>query len=242
MPEKERALPCLSTPGKPDGKGKNRQMASGITYHVMPPEAADEVAALVTDVFLNDEPMLKALGVAPGPYLPYARFYCTEYAATGLSLVAMDQHGEITGFLLCHDLTYDVFRALEERGPSVERETLDLLRIDGALLDELDRAICDPGKIQNGEYLHIVQLGIAASFRGKGLATALVAEAVKLGMHHGFRWALSECSSASSRRTHEKCGFREAHHIPYDSYVLHGRKPFNAIPGGCTLMVKELKP
>jgi ribosomal protein S18 acetylase RimI-like enzyme len=215
-------------------------MAHTITYHVMTTEMTDEVASLVTDVFLNDEPMLKALQVAPEPYLPYARFYCARYAATGLSLVARDPGGTLAGFVLCHDLTFDIFKALEEEGPSIEKETLDLLHIDGSLLDELDRAIVSQGAAQPGEYLHIVQIGIAGPFRGMGIATGLAAEAVKLGVERGFKWALSECSSDISRRSQEKCGFRAVHHIAYETYEFHGTKPFSSLPGGCTLMVKEL--
>jgi hypothetical protein len=54
---------------------------SQVIFQLLSQDTADAAAELYTDVFLNDEPMTCRHGIAPGRFLPYARFYlrfCSE--------------------------------------------------------------------------------------------------------------------------------------------------------------------
>ena len=204
-------------------------------YRIMAQDSVEETARCVTDIFLSDEPMLRALKVNPVTYLPYARFYCNAYARSGLSITARE-NGILAGFILCHDLAFDIFKALEKEKIEFDRDMMELLRIDGALLDDLYKDI----SINDDKCLHLVQMAVARPFRGRGIATALIEEALTLGRKRGFQAAISECSSSTSLHCHQKCGFSPLFSITYHTYRYKGRYPFRDLPGQCILTRKGM--
>ncbi len=81
-----------------------------------------------------------------------------------------------------------------------------------ALLAEVRRPLADQLSAA-GTYLHIAAIGVHPQYEGLGIATRLLQAAVADATARGFRYAFAECTSLTSRRLHEKCGFKHLHRV-----------------------------
>ena len=199
---------------------------------------ADAAARLYTRVFLADEPTSRCCALDPARFLPYARFYVRSLVGKDLSFVVRDEAtGDLAGFIFCLDLTHD----LAEEGPLMA-EFLAHFRPVVVMIDELESRHLAPDQTPAGSALHLFQIGVAPEYRQRGLATALIGRALAHARGRGFRQAVADCTNAPSKQVFARCGFSERGYTPYGAFILDGDRPFAALDGGLSLMVRDVDP
>lgn len=199
-------------------------------------DTADATAELYTEVFLQDEPMTRRHGIDPRNFLPYAREYLHFCAEQQLSFVAVDKgtHG-VTTFVLGSDLATD-WRSV---GPGMVT-LLSFFRESMAILEELESRCPDLSHIRPGMVFHLFQVGARRGYRKQGLVTRLMQCSFVHAKCRGFGKVIADCTGPVSRHICERCGFHCAAFIAYDDFRIDGRAFFYGLPGGISLMVRDV--
>ena len=199
---------------------------------------ADAAARLYTLVFHTDEPTSRCRALDPALFLPYARFYVQSLVGKDLSFVVRDEStGDLAGFIFCLDLSDD----LAEEGPLMA-EFLAHFRPVVVMIDELESRHLAPDRTPAGSALHIFQIGVAPEYLRRGVGKALIGRALAHARGRGFRQAVADCTNAPSKQVFAQCGFSERGYTPYGAFTLDGDRPFAALDGGFSLMVRDLDP
>ncbi len=207
-----------------------------VEYRLLTRDTSDTTADLYTHVFLNDEPMTRRHGIDPCVFLPYARFYLRFCSGQQLSCIAFSRETrEVVGFALCSDLATD----WNSVGPEMVG-LVSLFRESMAILEEVERRCPDLREVQPGTVLHIFQLGVRRDFRGRGIAVALIQRMLNEAERCGFRKVIADCTGPASKRSCERCGFRQAAHVAYDEFQVDGNAFFRGLPGGISLMIRDV--
>lgn len=197
---------------------------------------ASAAARLYAKVFLEDEPTTRHHAPDPDTFLPLADFYVRTLAEKELSFIAMDRTtGELAGFIFAFDLTHD---PASDGEPMVR--LIDRFRAAVAMIDELEDRHLDRAGIVPGSVLHIFQIGTARNYRGAGIAPALVRHLLHHALERGYRSAIADCTGPVSKSVFERCGFLEIGHFPYADFRHNGVAFFNRLPGGISLLKKDL--
>lgn len=197
---------------------------------------ADATAELYTRVFLNDEPMTHRHGIAHETFLPYAREYLHLCAEQQLSVISIDARtSEVTAFLLGSDLTVDWHSA----GPGMAA-LLSLFRESMAIIEALESRCPDLAQIRPGLVLHLFQGGAQREYREQGLLTRLMEYSIAHAQRREFVKVIAECTGPVSRHVCEKCGFFCAAYIAYDEFSIEGNAFFSGLPGGISLMIRDI--
>eukprot|EP00741_Cyanophora_paradoxa_P004447 tig00000802_g4316.t1 len=168
--------------------------------------------------------------------------------ATGTSLIALDSSGVVVGCALCEDF----FDLGDKVAPGVREEPADPGEHLGdfysiELMRELDAtyAASVGADLRRGHSFHIAELAVAEEAGGRGLGTALVAAAARLGRRLGFRVAMGEATNALSCSAFVRAGFQVKASTEYVRW-RHGRegaRPYSLAPPGmaCSLVVMPLE-
>jgi len=207
----------------------------GIQYEFLTKTSAEEVAVVVTDTFLNHEPVISSLGVNREDYLFCAKVYCADAAEKGLSLMARDRNsGEIAGFIICEDL-------VTEWNQDEDAKLISLIAPALSLVHDLEQKFLLEKNFEKGQCLHIFQVGVLHGFQGKSIATTLIQETVDVAREKGYLYAAADCTGPVSQRCHQKCGFTQQDSIDFRSFDFEGKRIFSKLEGACALMFKRLK-
>ena len=207
-----------------------------VVYQLLSNDAVDTAAELYAEVFLNDEPMTCRHRIDPVDFLPYAREYLRFCADQQLSFIAVEQEThEIAGFALGSDLSTE----WESVGPGIIT-LLSFFRESMVILGEVEHKCVELREIQIGTVFHIFQLGVRREFRGNGIATGLIHCILAHAKRRGFGKVVVDCTGPVSRHTCERCGFVETAYIAYDDFHIDGKAFFHGIPGGISLMIREI--
>ena len=195
-----------------------------------------KVTGLYIDVFLADEPTSRVNVSDRIAASQDARAYVLALAENGLSFIARDvEAGGIAGFIFCSDLPDDptsearLMAGLSRHFP----ETV-------SMLDELEDMYLKRSGVAPGCVLHIYQICVGRSYRGQGIATALIRQVIGHARKLGYRQVVAECTSAQSRRIFERCGFFERGYLAFDAFSYNGVCVFQELDGGISLMVKDM--
>lgn len=207
----------------------------GIKYEFLTKASAEEAFIVVTDTFLNHEPVISSLGVNREDYLSCAKVYCASAAEKGLSLLARDRNsGQIAGFIICEDL-------VTEWNQDEDAKLISLIAPVISLVHVLERNFRLENNFKKGQCLHIFQVGVFPGFQGKSIATTLIQEAVEAARAKGYCYAAADCTGPISQHCHQKCGFTQQDSIDFRSFNFEGKIVFPKLEGKCVLMVKKLK-
>jgi ribosomal protein S18 acetylase RimI-like enzyme len=196
----------------------------------------EHAARLYTDVFLADEPTTRRAAPVPVFFLPHAQFYVRSLVRKDLSFLVRDEAtNDLAGFIFCLDLTDDP----EREGPPMVEFLAHFPEII-AMMDELEaRHLCRED-VCPGTVLHIIQIGVAKTKRGSGIAQAMIHRVVAHARKRGYKKVIADCTSSSSQRAFEQCGFFKKGFISYDSFTFNGVRFFAGLDGGISLMVREI--
>jgi len=205
---------------------------------ILPLTDADitDAGRMYTDIFLNDEPLSKSLGMDPDTFSDFALQYAWFLAGKNLSFIARDEGTrEPAGIIFCIDMAETAESAGEWAA-----QFLAPFRQATVLINELEDQYFDRTKLRRGEVLHIFQVGVDRNFRRQGIAGELVQRALENARGKKFREAAADCTSGRSRRVFERCGFRETGYTLYQDFTLEGQRFFAGLDGGITLMVRDI--
>lgn len=206
------------------------------TLQLLTSDTADATAELYADVFLQDEPMTRSHGIDPRRFLPCAREYLHFCAGLKLSFVACNRkNGIITAFVLASDLA----TRWESAGPGIAA-LFSYFPESMAIIDELESRCPGIHGAEPGRVLHIFQAGTMREHRGRGLVTRLVRCTQAHAKKHGFQRIIADCTGPVSQHVFERCGFHCAAYIPYHDFLVEGEAFFSALPGGISLMVRDI--
>ena len=196
----------------------------------------EESAQLYAEVFLAEEPVPQGRDPDPVWFLNYSRQYARFLAGKNLSFVVRDQKTHhLAGFIFCADMA--------ETPESVGEWVLEILsefREVIIMINELENRHINRKEILQGSMLHIVNIGVNKSYRGKGLAQFMTRKALAHAQERGFSHAIADCINQVSRHSCEKCGFHEAGFSSYEAFSLNGDRPFAEREGGIFLMLKDM--
>ena len=207
----------------------------GIQYEFLTKSCAEEAAVVVTNMFLNYEPVISSLGVKREDYLSCAKVYCADAAEKGLSLVARDRHSaKAAGFIICEDL-------VTEWNQDKDAKLISLIAPALSLVHALEQKFLLEKNFEKGQCLHIFQVGVLPGFQGKSIATTLIQETVEVAREKGYCYAAADCTGPVSQRCHQKCGFTQQDSIDFQSFDFEDKIAFSKLEGECALMVKKLK-
>ena len=196
---------------------------------------ADEMTRLLGDVFAQRDPPALAVGLTPSEFEVFVDLFCPKAAAEGLTIVARSaETGEMCGALL----TEDSASALPDGIDHLNRKFYPIFDI----LGQLDKEYRGDQTVHPGESIHLLLLGVAQRFAGKGIAQQLVSECLANGIRRGYRVAVTEATNKSSQHIFRKQGFVERVQRSYIDHRFDGKAIFASIAehGGPILMDKRL--
>ena len=196
----------------------------------------ESAARLYTEVFLADEPTSHRYALDPALFPPYARFYIRSLVRKDLSFLIRDETtNELTGFIFCFDLTDD-----PENESAVMAEFIAHFKEAVAMIHELEDRHINLEEIKAGSVLHIFQIGVRRPYRKAGIARAMIRRVLAHARERGLRQVIADCTSPVSKRVFEQCGFSELGFYPYEAFSMNGVRFFAGLPGGISLMVKNI--
>lgn len=110
------------------------------------------------------------------------------------------------------------------------------------ILGQLDAPYEGGRTVHAGESLHLLLLGVSASFGGQGIAHQLVDRCLANGVRKGYRVAVAEATNKTSQHIFRKHGFVERAQASYRDHRFNGQAVFASIAeqGGPMLMDKQL--
>ncbi len=188
------------------------------------PESAD----LLTDVFLNLEPMTAALHLPRDFYAAYVRAVCDHCFEDHLAVVAVDADV---------DRVVGVAIGLDE---GKYRQTLQIIPPEchaamaqmNDFFEELDK----PLSCISGKWTYVFYLAVAPTYWRAGISMAMLERMESLLRDKKYEYLVSETTNPRSEGAFRKQGYVELNRLAY----ADGPATFAALPGACTLFVKKL--
>lgn len=208
-------------------------MSSPVVLPLTQPYFEDAEQMYLGD-FLEDEPVSRSLDLGNGSLAEFIRRYVRYLAEKNTGFVAQVD-GKPAGFIFCLDMADTLENIGEWTRPLSEG-----FREGFALIGELEAMHFDPAAIRHGEVFYIFQLGVDRTFRGRGVGRALITAAIGQARERGYQCASADCTNPGSWHTFAACGFRKAAYIPYRDFSFEGNRIFSEIPGGISLMVRDV--
>ena len=195
-------------------------------------ERLPESAELLTDVFLNLEPMTAALHLPRDFYAPYVRAVCDRCFADHLAVAAVDEDTRrVAGVAI--GLDDGTYRQTLHLIPPQYRTAMEQMN---DFFEELDKPLaCIPGK-----WTYVFYLAVAQPYWRAGISIAMLRrmETLLRGMHYDY--LVSETTNPKSEGAFRKQGYVEINRRPYATPGRNGPTPFATLPGACTLFLKKL--
>ena len=207
-----------------------------INYEVYRASDRDEMAKLLGQVFCERDPPAVAAGLTTPEFEHFVRLLCPRAAEEGLSIVARaDDTGEMVGAILAEDSGSASPGGLDMLSPKFN-PIFDIL---GGLDAEYRKGV----HAKPGESLHLLLLGVARQYGGRGIGHGLVAACLRNNAPRGFRVAVTEATNTTSQHIFRKHGFVERVRGSYSDHRYEGQPHFLSIAaehGGPILFDKAL--
>jgi ribosomal protein S18 acetylase RimI-like enzyme len=193
-----------------------------------------EMIELLARTFAANDPPAIALCLTEADFAGALRL-ATPAVPQGLSVVARDPAtGVMAGALLAEDAATPEPEDNANESPRFE-PMIELL----ASLEAPSHSPPPPG-----DAVHILFLGVADAFAGRGIGQGLVRECMVNAAARGYTRAYTEATNRVSQRIFAKLGFTTAAYASYREFRHDGDAPFASIAdvGGPMKMVRELDP
>mmetsp|Transcript_24732 Transcript_24732/g.41498 ORF Transcript_24732/g.41498 Transcript_24732/m.41498 type:complete len:235 (+) Transcript_24732:42-746(+) len=224
-----------------------------IQYRLLARDRLREVARLVCNVFLRQEPLCRTVVSWYSPreainlyskFFDYCYYVSENATESGCSVMALDMDiDRVVGICMAEDF-YASIKREQTNGVAVTRpeEFYPLFALLGGLqlryMNQMDGLFDRPNTA-----LHTHFLATSMTHRGLGLGSALVNEVLQKASASRFQFVMAECSSSASANIFlDKCGFKTVMAQDYASFVYGGHYPFVTIsePADCLLVRKDL--
>eukprot|EP00698_Gefionella_okellyi_P005884 TRINITY_DN15316_c0_g1_i1.p1 TRINITY_DN15316_c0_g1~~TRINITY_DN15316_c0_g1_i1.p1 ORF type:complete len:214 (-),score=42.84 TRINITY_DN15316_c0_g1_i1:155-796(-) len=185
----------------------------------------EDVAALLVQEFTLREPLGLCVPMKDENTYIWAHGIASGGVEENLSLVVREASTrKLAGFLVCTDLCAD--NKVVQEAPSPKS-----LGIIFGMIQQCEAAFFSHygHAPKHGAVVSLNFLAVSPDFGGRGLASELWKRVLQRCRDSGYRYAVSECSGALSRRVAEKNGMKCTFMVRYDEYEWQGVKPFMKI-------------
>ena len=191
-------------------------------------ERLPETAELLTDVFLNLEPMTAALRLPRDFYAAYVRAVCDHCFEDHLAVAAIDADADrVVGVAI--GLDDGKYRQTLHVIPPEYRAAMEQMN---DFFEELDKPLSRiPGK-----WTYVFYLAVAPTYWRAGISMAMLRRMENLLRDKRYEYLVSETTNPRSEGAFRKQGYVEINRLAY----ADGPATFAALPGACTLFVKKL--
>ncbi len=206
-----------------------------LEYRVYRDADAEQVTAVLSDVFSRHDPLAYAAHVTRDEFAGFVRSLLPQAGNDGLTIVAcVPRTGEIVGVMLSNDGAAHSAEQLSELN--------EKFRPIASILGELNGIYLAGHTPRSGEMLHLYLLGVADRFAGQGIGKQLVIRTVDHGGRKGYRVAFAEATNRRSQHIFRNLEFVERAQIMYGTHVFEGQNIFAGIAEhvGPILMEKVL--
>ncbi|MEM8777204.1 MAG: hypothetical protein AAGF53_19445 [Pseudomonadota bacterium] len=185
---------------------------------------------LATEVFAKQSTIHRALGIDLEEYRAYLRPSFTAMVEKQLSIVASDQAtGLVLGCLIWTDFYNATFA-----NHSVPKTFSPLVALTAALSAKYNRTF-GPGEVALAD-----MAAVSAGAEGQGLYQAMRRAAEDQARRRGYRFVVSELSSAKTQHVLlRKMGHRAVAEIAFDQFEYKAMKPFKDIVDPPSLILSE---
>jgi ribosomal protein S18 acetylase RimI-like enzyme len=206
----------------------------GIAYSILEVEDLDEMARQLADVFSHRDPLALAVGLPLSQIEALVRLIGAEALSSRLTIGARTSSGRLVGAMLTNDFAAPQPSGIDTVAPDFEPI--------GALLESLDDQYRRTHNVAPGSYLHLLMVGVLASFAGDGIAQTMIRLTLENGRNRGYGIALTEATGLISQAVFRKLGFSDVHMASYKQFLHDGRHVFASIEGnkGTILMEMDL--
>lgn len=195
------------------------------------PNDYDAVCKFVTHVFVNKEPMCKALHLKDEVFLATFSSLICSCCASPLSALIENENGRIDAVSLA--LPYSAYFETK----IMRHKTIEPLL---AILDMLNDIIHPQQTSENTIYHFII--GTATTQTSKGLASLLVNHTVAVGKSMGFRYIVADATNKISQHILiNKFGYTQFCQIAYKEFLWDNQYWFKDIADESIMrVIKEL--
>lgn len=191
-----------------------------------------ESADLLTEVFLNLEPMTAALHLTRDFYSSYVRAICDHCFEDHLAVAALDADtNRLVGVAI--GLDDGKYRQTQQVIPPEYHKAMEQMN---DFFEELDKPL---SRIQ-GKWTYVFYLAVAPPYWRSGISMSMLNHMEALLRDKSYDYLVSETTNPKSEGAFRKQGYTELNRLPYTTPGKDGDTPFSDIPGACTLFVKKL--
>lgn len=209
---------------------------NGIDYEIFSMDDAPGALDVVTEAFINYEPMTAFKKVTPEAFQHFAGLLLPKADSEQLTIVARDpESGDIIGAMISEDIGNpppEGLDTLDERfGPIF------------TLLEQLGNTYFETKpEPKPGEYAHLFMVGTRHTRKSRGVGINLVNLAVENARNRGYRIAFAETTGVISQHVFKNhIGFQQRHEIFYNDFDYEGEKVFAKIEGHPSCMLVDLE-
>ena len=190
-------------------------------------ERLPESAELLTDVFLNLEPMTAALRLSRDFYASYVRAVCDHCFEDHLAVAAIDADvGKLVGVAI--GLDDGKYRQTLHVIPPEYRAAMEQMN---DFFEELDQPLARiPGK-----WTYVFYIAVAPTYWRAGISMRLLQRMEVLLREKRYEYLVSEATNPKSEGAFRKQGYVEINRLAYAAAPR-----FADLPGDCTLFLKKL--
>ncbi|MEA5582378.1 hypothetical protein VB620_13640 [Nodularia harveyana UHCC-0300] len=192
----------------------------------------EETVDLCCNLFVNNEPITKSLKINYQEFRRFVEPYLLKAIADRISIIAIDNHGTIVGFVISEPLMTipPYLQGISHKFAPIQNFLEELKYIYFAKYQYYYWELF--------QILHIVLLGVKDEYKNQQIGMNLIRENLKLAKLYNFSLVISEVTGLKSQSVFRKIGFQEEVILNYDSYVFNGDKIFSSIKEStsCSLM------
>ena len=210
---------------------------NGIVYKLLDKENAAETTELLNTIFVEEEYITKESHITWDEFDVLSKTYMELNFKEPLSLVALDEKtGEIIGFSITEDI-----KSKNAIDIDIFLDVSDHYYPFNNCLEELHRRFLKIN-FKEKECFHIFLLGVKPAYRRRNIGRKLIQYSEDLAKSLGFKYVMIEATSPNTKPICEKLEYENLGNIPYESYVLDGKKPFEHVTDydGPYLFLKEI--
>jgi ribosomal protein S18 acetylase RimI-like enzyme len=192
----------------------------------------EQIVEIISGYYSKSEQTSVALNIPSDLYRSYAEHIGLKAIQLIQALIA-EYEGKVIGYIIWEDYCIpfyvgmkpnpDIFKIIEPEIEFVEQ-----------LESKLD--------IEFKEYdcAKLSQAAVLPDYQNKGIATALIKEAINQICLKDYKYILADCTAENSWHILSKLGFEIVNEIAYSDFIFNERKPFGELSGKRRLVIKTI--
>eukprot|EP01022_Parablepharisma_sp_SALTPOND_P004409 TRINITY_DN120231_c0_g1_i1.p1 TRINITY_DN120231_c0_g1~~TRINITY_DN120231_c0_g1_i1.p1 ORF type:complete len:317 (+),score=32.86 TRINITY_DN120231_c0_g1_i1:120-953(+) len=192
----------------------------GLTVDLMKPAELDSTMDLLVKVFLEGEPMVRAIQATYEEFSSLAHEVQKAAIEPILTTVIRKTDTKEIVAASLHD-----YVSLEKLHGGKLPEKFDPVMAIVEKMEDFYRNYYKEQKFE-GKIMRCFMIAVDEKFRGKNLSRHLVYAGAIVGAKHGFKRYIAECTNIFSTNVFMSVGVKPIYSVKYDEFMYKGEKPF----------------